>query len=352
LSSAFGSSVLEVGIGIALMYLLLSLVVTVINELIAQALALRARTLEQGLQRLLEGTPSTPQADTLLQKLANLRLPLETSTPGPSDAAATAGQSAARAAPRPILDAAAVLKHPLIVSLSPPHGLPSYIPAREFAIVLLDLVAPDVDPNATDYVKQVRQSVTDIQGNDHLKQSLLALLDKSEQDVQSLRTAIENWFDDAMARVSGWYKRKVTKILFVVGLVLTLLVNADSLGVAQTLWLNPAERAAVVSAAQSYVARQATPQPAGATPASVQPTPATFESEGRNLANDVTAIEGSRLPLGWATFPPQDILREVVGLLITAFAISLGAPFWFDLLSTFVNVRSAGPPGGASSSSR
>jgi hypothetical protein len=31
-----------------------------------------------------------------------------------------------------------------------------------------------------------------------------------------------------------------------------------------------------------------------------------------------------------------------LGWLITAFAVSLGAPFWFDLLNKFVNVRASG----------
>jgi hypothetical protein len=32
----------------------------------------------------------------------------------------------------------------------------------------------------------------------------------------------------------------------------------------------------------------------------------------------------------------------VCGWLLTALAASLGAPFWFDMLSRFVNIRNAG----------
>ena len=31
-----------------------------------------------------------------------------------------------------------------------------------------------------------------------------------------------------------------------------------------------------------------------------------------------------------------------LGWLITAFAVSMGAPFWFDLLNKFVNIRASG----------
>ena len=37
-----------------------------------------------------------------------------------------------------------------------------------------------------------------------------------------------------------------------------------------------------------------------------------------------------------------DWLRKVAGWLLTAFAVSLGAPFWFDLLNRFINLRVSG----------
>jgi hypothetical protein len=36
------------------------------------------------------------------------------------------------------------------------------------------------------------------------------------------------------------------------------------------------------------------------------------------------------------------ILTKAVGLFLTVLAVSLGAPFWFDMLNKFVNIRSAG----------
>ena len=60
------------------------------------------------------------------------------------------------------------------------------------------------------------------------------------------------------------------------------------------------------------------------------------------------------LPIGWQNFPEEGtsisfatVLAKVVGLILTSLAVSLGAPFWFDLLSKFMNVRGTGqsPPG-------
>jgi hypothetical protein len=55
------------------------------------------------------------------------------------------------------------------------------------------------------------------------------------------------------------------------------------------------------------------------------------------------------LPLGWShdTSPHNffwEGLGKVLGLLVTAFALTLGAPFWFDLLGKVSNLRGSGPP--------
>jgi hypothetical protein len=36
-------------------------------------------------------------------------------------------------------------------------------------------------------------------------------------------------------------------------------------------------------------------------------------------------------------------LTKVLGWFVTGLALSLGAPFWFDLLGKFMNIRGAGP---------
>jgi len=43
---------------------------------------------------------------------------------------------------------------------------------------------------------------------------------------------------------------------------------------------------------------------------------------------------------GWSLW----LFRHLPGWLMTAFAVSLGAPFWFDILKRFMNVRAAGVP--------
>jgi hypothetical protein len=65
---------------------------------------------------------------------------------------------------------------------------------------------------------------------------------------------------------------------------------------------------------------------------------------GTSLTDEEKATLGS--VLGWTRASvPADLatwLQRIVGWIFTAIAVSLGAPFWFDTLSRFVNLRNTG----------
>jgi hypothetical protein len=274
----FGSTILDVAIGIIFIYLLVSLVISAINELIAAKLKSRATNLSQGIQALLQD---------------------------PSQAGWVAK----------------VYQHPLIQSLSQPNSKPSYIPSRTFALALLDLVAP-----ATTDGKRTLADLKAGMANlpEPLQKTLTNLLDEAQHDVERLKTQIEIWFNNGMDRASGWYKRKTQWIQFFIGLTLVILLNIDSVHIGRSLFaVNSPMRASLVESAKSFAA-----QPGGT---------------NKPMKDVVDAISSASLPIGWSEFPkPDQWPTIVVGWLITAFAVSLGAPFWFDLLNKFVNIRAAG----------
>jgi hypothetical protein len=228
---------------------------------------------------------------------------------------------------------AKVLAHGLIRGMSSTTGTqkPSYIPSREFAIALLDVLAANPATDSKDYWQQIRSGVQKIQ-DEQVKQALTSLIDHSHEDVVMLRTHLEGWFNDSMDRVNGWYKRKVRKIVLVLGLILTVILNADTLGIAQTLWNSPTLRSAVVSAAQDYSGHQG--------------TQSTFAGEVQEVASNLNTLQAAYPPLGWTVVPSsgRDWVRAIVGLLLTTLAVSLGAPFWFDVLNKFMDFRAAGKP--------
>jgi len=178
--------------------------------------------------------------------------------------------------------------------------------------------------------------------NPKVAQMLQDALDEAGTDVEKFRGSIEGSFDELMDRVSGWYKRRVQLILFVVALVAVGAMNADSFSIAQRLWKNDAVRSAVVAQANAAVSKGGTACGNG----SAKPSP-------QAAAKCLEKVKQLGIPLGWSkdTSPSGwGIPGKMLGLLLTAFAILLGAPFWFDLLGKVSQLRGAGPPSGGATS--
>jgi hypothetical protein len=279
----FGSVVLEVAIGMGFIYLILSLICSTVQELIARIFELRSNMLYEGIENLLQDP--------------NLR--------------DTAKE---------------VYKHPLVRNLAREGMKPSYIPARNFSLALLDVLK---DPNTTGgALSEAHRTVRKLPPGP-LRESLSTLIEDSGGKIEDVRKSIEAWFDDAMDRVSGWYKRKAQNIVLVIAFILAIGLNVDSVKVAGVLWENPTLRAEIVALAEQQTSQAFT---------DVQMT------RMSELSSQLNA-----LPIGWPVNldaspynQPFAIVVIVVGWIVTAFAVSLGAPFWFDALGKLINLRSAG----------
>jgi hypothetical protein len=281
----FGSNVLEVATSIVFIYLLLSLLCTTINEqVVTRVLSLRAKMLENGIKNMLGFLPTTGMqpnpktADTLAQQVYNSPL-----IKGLSENA---------------------------VSNKPRN--PSYIPADLFAVAVM----------STDLVKEYKAS--NVAGS--VPAVLASIIEKADGDAAKEAAAIEKWFNDTMDRVSGWYKRRVQLIIFILGLVIVVGLNIDTLSLITSLSNDAVIRSTIVSAAQGSAANQA----------------------NANLPTLVSNVEKFQPQIGWsAAALPGNFwgwILKIVGLLATTFAISLGSPFWFDVLNKFISFRASGPP--------
>ncbi len=322
----------DVAIGLIFLFVTLALVCSTVNETLATALGLRARFLEAGLLNLLSGSGADTPAGVATAE-AFYKHPL------------VQGLIRPRRAPRPAADAAAARKGTLSrlrgVFSKPPY--PSYIPSRTFVAAILDIAHESEKAVATakgDEAEKARERVANAAGdlepalasipNAQLSDALLALYRSVGRDAVLFQHAAEHWFDDAMERVSGWYKRRVHLILAVIAAVVVVLLNADTLAAGKVLWRDDAIRAAVVKKAENA---------------------ANGKLEDTKLEKTVKKLD---LPLGWdlklgdgPTQLPNDgvsWVEKVIGLLLTVGAIQLGAPFWFDLLGKIVRVRGTGTP--------
>jgi hypothetical protein len=233
-----------------------------------------------------------------------------------------------------------------------PSIKPSYIEPDQFALAFVDILkqagdtaakaeaaaaaggtAPPADGAATpaDEVASLKLSIeTAIKkiGNQQIRATLTALYRKAGKDVDAFRDEIAAWFDAAMDRLSGVYSRYVKAISFVVALVLAGLLNADAIHVADTLWERPAlaERLAKLDL-----------------PIVDKTHP---ETEATQLLKQ---IEGVAPLLEWNGFGNDErrhglgIAFMILGWVVVAGAALFGAPFWFDVLQRFVQLRGTGP---------
>ncbi|MBZ0294274.1 MAG: hypothetical protein K8L99_17050 [Anaerolineae bacterium] len=193
---------------------------------------------------------------------------------------------------------------------------------------------------------------------DQYLQAAIEAVVSASRTLKDAQDKLAGWFDSAMSRASQLYMREMQRFSLVVGFLLALLLNVDTLHMGQTLWEDPALRTAV-----SITAASAATQLEG----DVNQTPPT-QSEDANgdIADSVRDVEGTlrqlldlRLPIGWQVntpdenapalatdearnlwyyWPPNNpnwlglVLKKLVGLLVTTIAVAQGAPFWFDLL--------------------
>lgn len=239
---------------------------------------------------------------------------------------------------------------------------PSYIPSSTLAMAILHLA------------EQEKMDLVSAQGalastNRYARtETLLRAIVRGATSVEEQRAKIEGWYNDSMERVSGWYKRKSHLTLWIIGVVICFAFNADTIAMGNAFWNDPTLRAAMNEAATNYVRsarkdgdtddakdsferlnevrQQLTTIPLGwCRVASAADTTGVCWP---NLAGATRVTTAVAVPLG----DPRRVVGSVsewwlwklVGIALTALAISQGAPFWFDLLQKVSNLRLAGNP--------
>jgi hypothetical protein len=275
--------------------------------------------------------------------------------------------------------------HPLIKSLGRPGEHPSYVPSKTFALALLDILGKGQAATGTaeQRLAQIKAAIVNLPESD-VKKSLQALLVSGADSVEKVEEKLQGWFNDSMDRVSGWYKNRVQVWTVVIASVVTILVNADTIQIAQKLMVNPALRDKIVQEAKNpnnsntdQTASTLTAQQKadlssltgwtsefrtfhrmdacqdqslrGATltetdcrgesyeQAKANPNPKFIAAWNSDSFPGMHLLSAVAFPWLWAVVPDH-----IVGWILTAIAASLGAPFWFDTLNKFMNVRAAG----------
>jgi hypothetical protein len=383
----FNNIVLDIVIGLVFIYLLYSLLATLLQELIAVLIGLRAAVLFLALRRMLDdnirlsgkgrikhilfGFFYTIADAFKTEKAKKKPIPAqdESGATGPANQLANYKVSSV------------FYKHPLIKFLSNSNVLvtkPSYISRDTFSKVMIDLLRGKNAQPGSSHRTEIENSLKEnaalpwdnqVSFNSETREYLNTLWVDAQGDVERFKEHIERWFDEMMDRSSGWY-RKYTKIIALgLGLVIAGLFNVDTLAIIKKLHRDPKLREQLVMQADAYTkahpnlvkdleatrveierlnTKTNNPDTAKKKEALIQ-TQSQY-AEAKKMADSLykqatdmmdKEIKSVNDLLGLGGMPK---MANIPGLILTAFAISFGAPFWFDLLNKLIKLRSSVNP--------
>ena len=289
---------LEIVIGIVFVFLLYSLLATILMELFSNVFALRGRNLEQALKNMLHANNGEDVFKDFKDNPLYKQL---------------AGRYLGKKSP------------------------PSYLSNEKFRSILMNVL--DRRENGITIGDQLESLP---EGS--LKEVLKQFWSETNQQVSAFKDSIDSWYDDVMDRASGWYKRGVKAWLISIGLVIAVVFNVDTLEVYDTLSKDPATASAVADMAANFVEQKDMIDQMNLDSTEVT-------QQVKDLVTENLASLENPIGVGWGgvdiyALEWYEWVKKVFGWFITSLAISLGAPFWFDLLRKLVNIRGTGgvPP--------
>lgn len=331
-------------LGKLFIFLLLGLFASIINEVISSLLNLRGRMLLLGMEMLLDD-----HGNGLVEKVYDH------------------GQ----------------ISSLYLGSFNPrnPHNLPSYIPSRNFAMALLDVIsiAPEdlgrrshevpvpmaAEPSAVPRLASLWLAAQILANNEGTKRVGVPLRSMIEaaSDVDGLIKDVQRWYNSVMDTVSGWYRSKTQFMLLTIGLLLAIWLNADAIKIVNQISEYQVLHDAIVAVTQSEIGKDNSARsksdsamPSGS---SSQRLPETSDLSQQLRLKELELLRLASSPtLGWQRGDVggqrDDVgnlgnvwvawLLTAVGWLLTAIVVSLAASFLFDTLNKAMVVRATIKP--------
>ncbi|MFJ2029172.1 hypothetical protein [Streptosporangium sp. NPDC087985] len=175
----------------------------------------------------------------------------------------------------------------------------------------------------------------------------------AQRDMRKFRKGVEAWFDGEMQRLSTLYRRYVTWVVFALGLVLTLLFSMDALEYGKTLLRDNAYRAGVAAIAGGSEDGLSALKAKCAVDGAVEPyacvtesfsSPALVKIFDHAIVSLTIPPDGSGDPSfkwnGGAWWDRLISPGHWPGYLISVVALRFGASFWWDVLRRLTGIRS------------
>lgn len=205
-----------------------------------------------------------------------------------------------------------------------------------------------------------------------LAPTMKRLWEAAAGQIDAFRGNVESYLDGELKRLSGYYKRSIRIVMFSLAFLVAVLGGIDAISVGRNLWRNPEDRAALVTLADGVASGNtaATGEPdKGSTVRGLEliqekcatahpPDDATITTpeeaaaayaKVRNCVGDaldhltgVGVIDRAIwIDPGawWDDWANWRFLLHALGIVATALALMLGAPFWFDIIKRASGLR-------------
>jgi hypothetical protein len=294
------SIALNVIISLVFIYSLYSLLITTLNEGIAAIFNLRAKTLEKGIKRML--TDNGDKKNTIVNQF---------------------------------------YQQPIVKFLGETNNKkPSYLSSKTFAEALIHL-CKKLATGVNEAEKQLLVGIQKIKEiNPETGKYLEIVYQDTEGNIKEFQKVVENWFNETMDRATGWYKKQTQKITLIIALVLVLSFNVNTIGIIKNLSKNPKSAFQVLEMADKYAKASKSNLNIISDKETNNQIKIVLEKTQNVVSNNIEIQNANAiLGLGWTKEDKKNIGENILGCLITALAISLGAPFWFDLLNKLMQLR-------------
>jgi hypothetical protein len=312
---------LDVLVALVTVYIVLALTVSAATEMLTRLFGLRSAGLKSGIQSILEDPGEKQSWIGVLWGLTRIG----------KDGALASIRRVVRG-PQPGAETKTFWNSGIIKSATDGDSRPTSLDALTFATATLSSVARSIPRDNI----QAKEAISNLPLNPHLKSVLDGLADRAIQRGTSLHDELAQHFDATMEKVARWYRHWTQGIAFFLAILLTIYVNANSLDLLHQLTAHPETRLELARIQLALTTEQKAEMQAQAAATATSASGAGGKSLGsasNQLADTYKIITKDTLG-GERDWPDDSPGRRRVffGLLMTILAVSLGAPFWFDVL--------------------
>jgi len=285
------SAILEICIGLVLIYYILAVVVSAVTSWFTQGLQIRANDLENYLQELFQNPAQVKK----------------------------------------------IMGHPLITVLKPIRLTPvigfftgstkvyktDKIPTATFLQAFIGK-AIESKQDIDELNNVVVSAIAGLPDNSPLKSDINELIEEAGKDATQLRDSLENWIDGVMMNASAIFTAHARRIVIALALVVTLFTGADSIELAQQLWDQPNLRAVAAAKAVEIAKGNELEPDIEVLIKTLNELELDYKNDWWNTRNSLEA--------------PYAIPLKALGLTITWIAVSQGSSFWYDLMKKVTSI--------------